>query len=368
MMRRALLLSLLLLMVVLVPENTANPGGEGDSNRDFACGGACHGDPGLSGPSSAVLTISADRSETYVGGPLTVTVSAHGMELSARKLVGIFLLTGTHGVDDTPQAAGWTIASDGEGGAGNYVEARVINSAGVATAQWSLRAPQIEGDYRLITSIHHGGDGVARLALDEVGILISVGPVPENQPQISAGWAPPTNTQVGETVRISVPAVNATSASLEWKTTDGTAGSLPLIASEDDWSGSLPTPLSPTEIQYRVVLKNDEFEENSAWFTLSFEAPEALPNDWAFRLQAIAILFTALALCITLNRRLGRKAGIGKSGAVEVFGDLASMPMGEAQEVVASLDLTDLRRPVGWSDEQWVHYGEEYLRNIGGDV
>ena len=147
MMRRALLLSILLLMVGLVPENTANPGGESDSTRDFACGGACHGDPELSGPSSAELTIAADRSETYVGGPLTVTVSARGMELSARKLVGIFLLTGTHGVDDTPQAAGWTMASDGEGGAGNYVEARGINSAGVATAQGSVRAPQRGGDH-----------------------------------------------------------------------------------------------------------------------------------------------------------------------------------------------------------------------------
>jgi hypothetical protein len=290
------------------------------------------------------------------------------MELSARKLVGIFLLTGTYGVDDTPQTAGWTILSDGEGGTGNYAETRVLGSDAVASVQWSLRAPQTEGEYRLITSMHHGGDNTPRLALDAVGILISVGPVPENMPQISADWAPPTTSVVGETVQISVPTVNATSVSLEWRTDDGTTGTDPLTASQDVWSGSLPTPLSPTEIQYRVPMTNDEFEEYSAWITLSVEEVEVFPNAWAFRLQSLAVLFTALALCISLNRRLGRKAGIGKSGALEVFGDLASMPMAEAQVVVATLDLSDVRRPVGWSDEQWVHYGEEYLRDLGGGV
>ena len=28
--------------------SVANPGGNGDSNRDFTCGGSCHGDPSLS--------------------------------------------------------------------------------------------------------------------------------------------------------------------------------------------------------------------------------------------------------------------------------------------------------------------------------
>jgi hypothetical protein len=367
-MQRALLISLLLLLVVLVPENTANPGGEGDSTLEFACGGACHGDPGLSAASSAQLTMSTDRSETYVGGPLTVFVSAEGMELSARKLVGIFLLTGTFGVDDTPQAAGWTILSDGEGGTGNYVEQRVINSDGNASAQWSLRAPQTEGEYRLITSIHHGGDSTPRLAVDEVGLLISVGPVPENFPQISNDWSPTINSVVGEEVQISVQTANATSVSVEWKTSDGTTGTGALASAGEYWTGSLPTALSPIDFQYRIVLTNDEFEENSAWMTLSVEAQEVLPNVWAFRLQAMGILFAAIALCITLNRRLGRRAGIGKSGALEVFGDLASMPMAEAQVVAATLDLSDARRPVGWSDEQWVHYGEEYLRDLGGGV
>ena len=64
-MRRAIILTSLLLLVLCVPPLSANPGGTGDGNRDAACGGSCHGDPGLSEPSSAVLSFSQDRDAAY---------------------------------------------------------------------------------------------------------------------------------------------------------------------------------------------------------------------------------------------------------------------------------------------------------------
>ena len=75
-MRRTLIIGGLLLFVLFVPPLSANPGGNGDANRDAACGGSCHGDPGLSEPSSAVLSFSQDRDSAYVGGPISISITA----------------------------------------------------------------------------------------------------------------------------------------------------------------------------------------------------------------------------------------------------------------------------------------------------
>ena len=48
---------ILLLCLLMAPVFEANPGGNGDSTRDFACGGACHADPDLSAPSSAQIML-----------------------------------------------------------------------------------------------------------------------------------------------------------------------------------------------------------------------------------------------------------------------------------------------------------------------
>ena len=40
--------------------SVANPGGEGDADRDYTCGGSCHGDPALSSPSDGIVTVSVD--------------------------------------------------------------------------------------------------------------------------------------------------------------------------------------------------------------------------------------------------------------------------------------------------------------------
>ena len=43
------------------PVMEANPGGNGDGTRDFACGGSCHADPDVSGQSSDVISLHIDR-------------------------------------------------------------------------------------------------------------------------------------------------------------------------------------------------------------------------------------------------------------------------------------------------------------------
>jgi len=75
-MRRIFILAGLLLLVLVVPSHSANPGGMGDSSRDLSCGGSCHSDPGLSQSSSAGFQFELDRTSAYVGGPISITVSA----------------------------------------------------------------------------------------------------------------------------------------------------------------------------------------------------------------------------------------------------------------------------------------------------
>ena len=56
---RTLVLSTIALMLLATQGTVANPGGEGDGNRDFVCGGSCHGDPALNAPSSTIISITS---------------------------------------------------------------------------------------------------------------------------------------------------------------------------------------------------------------------------------------------------------------------------------------------------------------------
>ncbi|MAK77930.1 MAG: hypothetical protein CL992_01435, partial [Euryarchaeota archaeon] len=62
---------LILCLLCLTVPGSARPGGEGDADQDLACGGSCHGDPGLRSPSSAHIAISVESSRTFAGEPLT---------------------------------------------------------------------------------------------------------------------------------------------------------------------------------------------------------------------------------------------------------------------------------------------------------
>ena len=88
-------LTIIVIIFVLLSSTTfsvANPGGNGDSNRDFTCGGSCHGDPSLSANSDGLLTIEVERN-VYASNAVAVHVTASNMTLSNNRIVGIFLLS-----------------------------------------------------------------------------------------------------------------------------------------------------------------------------------------------------------------------------------------------------------------------------------
>lgn len=371
-MRRALLLTSLLLLVLCVPPLSANQGGVGDENRDAACGGSCHGDPGLSEPSSAILAFSTDRDSAYVGGPISVSVTVTEMELSSRSLVGVFLLSDTHGVADTPQDAGWTILSNGEGGATNYAETYVLDAESGATITWSLLAPSNEGTYDFYAAVHHGGDGSARMKISDAN-SVTVGPIPDNLPQMLP-WDAMTSRSLGEPSELSMPVVNATAVTLEYRIGDGPIASINATLSNDVWTATLPAALSDISLSYRVIMSNEEFTETTGWIAVGNEIEGYSADIFAVRLQSMALMFGSLALCISIQRRMSRtsKKSLGEPESALISANQTSMvspmsAMAPPPVVKSGLALDDPRRPAGWTDEQWVHYGPDHIKqNHGG--
>ena len=376
-MRRAILLTSLLLLVLCVPPLSANPGGTGDGNRDAACGGSCHGDPGLSEPSSAVLTFSQDRESAYVGGPISISVTATDMELSSRAMVGIFLLSDTHGVSDTPQDDGWTILSNGEGGSTNYVETYARDSTTGVTMTWSLLAPGSEGTYEFYAAIHHGGGGSARMKISSVH-NVTVGPIPENLPQMMP-WEAMTSRSLGEASELSMPVVNATTVTLEYRIGEGPIASINAEMVDGEWVVTLPAALSEITLSYRVVMSNDEFTETTGWISVANNVEAYSADIFAVRLQSMALMFGSLALCISIQRRMARssRSALAEPEAALISADQTSMviPSMAAPEFDTpqiqpqALALDDPRRPAGWTDEQWMHYGPDHIKqNFGGGI
>jgi hypothetical protein len=409
--RRLIGAASLVALLLLIPSLQANPGGEGDATRDFTCGGSCHGDPSLSVPSSAMITISSDRNETYSGGPLAVTATVTGMELGAQRIVGVFLLSSLNGVDDSPSDTGWTILADGSGGSGNYVEHRVFTAEEGVEVTWTLRAPSSEGEHQLHIAVHHGGNNKAHLGQSLSPLNITVGPIPENLPQISDSWEPVSVRGLGVETELVLPIVNATDVTVEWRLQGGQTQSVVATSGPDGtdsggtgsgevvlWSVTLPAALGASSIDYRLVMVNDDFTEATPWMELVAEEPTFMPNILAVRLQALALIFATTALIIALTRRLSNGAsptsknrtadsmpmlGVAATGfgtaaappagmmagatAPALGGLMAAPPPIMAQPIQpAILAMDDPRRPVGWSDEQWRHYGAGHIEKMDG--
>ena len=369
-MRRVLLSTGLLLLVLLVPPLSANPGGTGDANRDASCGGSCHGDPGLSEPSSAILSFSQDRDSPYVGGPISISVTVTEMELSNRAIIGVFLLSDTYGVSDTPQDSGWKILSNGEGGSTNYVETYVLNPEEGATITWSLLAPDTEGIHQLYAGVHHGGGGAARMMLSSA-YNVTVGPIPENLPQMLS-WDAMNSRPLGESTELSLPVVNATSVTLEYRIAEGPIISSEATKSGELWVVTLPASLSDISLSYRVVMSNEEFSENTGWIVVSNDSDSYNADLFAVRLQSFALMFGSIALCISIQRRMSRTSNSSMSeldgvniSAVQT-GMLDPVQITTQATVSSTLRLDDPLRPPGWTDEQWLHYGPDYIRDNNG--
>ena len=85
----------------------------------------------------------------------------------------------------------------------------------------------------------------------------------------------------------------------------------------------------------------------------------------------MALMFGRLAMCISIQRRMSRSSqkSLGEPEAALISADQTSMvvPTSEVAPMSPSLALDDPRRPAGWTDEQWLHYGPDHIKqNFGG--
>lgn len=313
---RVLLAAALTGLLLLTPAFQAEPGGQGNENRDFDCGSSCHGDPAFSTESSATVTLALDQELAYTGATVSVTVTVEDMELSARRLVGVMLLSSLNGVDDHPSEDGWRIVQDPAGTRFNYVELVGLSSDRPLEFQWVLEVPETVGAHTLFARVHHGADPnpseLARSTTNSTGLTIPVTPPPANLPELGE-WAPPEVALLGETTSLRIEPANATDVQLWWRTeSDGSyrRGTISNVSTDGSavWEADLPAVLRETNLSYRFVLINPQFEVVTPSLRLSAEAPRFETDGTALLLQSWAGAFAVIAGLLAVQRAVGRRA------------------------------------------------------------
>ena len=344
----------------------ANPGGNSDADRDYTCGGSCHGDPALSAPSDGTVSISLE-STTFTGTATAVHVTASGMSLSGNRLLGVFLLGSASGNGDHPEDHGWSIVQDPNGGSHNYVEV-VVPSSGSVTLSWVLLAPQNPGTVNLFVATHHGANpnsnnwaysGLTR------GYTVDVQPVPENLPGFAFDWKPETRV-TGDSSPTVIRATNTTSVTVQWMLEgEWIPHDAEVTGEGDEWLAQIPATIGDTRIQYQVTTSNGEFSITQPWLTVATQPAPFDGNIWDARLQSFALALLVTAFLLSLQARLSPwEGGPAQDMTLEVEEDTTPPePPGlepeepdEAAAYLARLVKYDEHPGVLWDpvEEEWV--------------
>ena len=395
-------LRLLIVLAVLILSATlsaANPGGEGDSLQSMQCGGSCHGDAGQNTTSTAEVAVMAQE-QVWAGLLTTVGVTITNPVVSNTRMLGVFLLINDQAAKDTPAHDGWEIVADPNGGMNNYVEKRLARATDNATFTWTLRAPPA-GDYSLLATIHHGGVSSSKPAhRTSETISLNIAEPPENLPQLAADFIPPATRGLGEETTIKLSTVNVDSFTVEWRTDGGTPTALIVIEGEF----TLPAAVNPGSIEWRAHLSGDGPDQTTPWFALIAEEPGWQIEEFALYMQAFALLFLFAGL--VMSQRPG--SGDGDVDKIPLALDATSMveqtpmmaaplaaplatpqalpppPDAPAPAAVTIPQMVPVPPayppiplegiPVGWTMDQWHHFGQEHLdklnreNNLGGGV
>jgi hypothetical protein len=284
--------------------SVANPGGNGDGNRDFTCGGSCHGDPSLSASSDGVLDIEVQKN-VYAGNALAIHVTASDMTLSSNGIIGIFLLGSLNGNSDHPSNYGWSIIQDPNGGSNNYVETTVPSSNSV-TLTWILFAPDEGGNYNLYAQMNHGhtsnSDNLAYTGVSGP-LTVDVQTTPSNLPGFSENWVAPEYRSPGDSTNIIIMTKNTDSVQVKWKLEgewfENTAN-VSLIE-KDTWAIDIPPTFGNTVVQYSVITSNGNFSIEQPLLTVGTSLAEFEGSLLEARLQALAFASIIIGFVATLQ-------------------------------------------------------------------
>ena len=363
---RILALATITLMLIATQGTVANPGGNGDSNRDFVCGGSCHGDPSLSAPSTATISITSGNT-AFTGTAYQLDTTIEIDLISHSRILGVFLLSSTNGNGDNPEDHGWNIIQDPSGTTVNYVEV-IVPTNGEVSLTWVLTAPEQVGDGDLIVAIHHGAgyEGLAYLGVSEPH-SISIDPVPDNLPGFALDWSAPNYRVTGDTSPVSVLTQNTTEISVEWKL-EGESVSHPATVEagmEDEWLVNLPATMGEGRIVYRVTTSNGDFDVVQPWLTMGTIPPEFDGSLIGARAQGFAGAFMIIALMVSLQGLLQparRKHELDQTEEVEAAEETPVEPVVEESTLDddaayrARLLKYDEHPGLLWDpvDEEWV--------------
>ena len=300
---RIITLSAILVLLLATSSGVANPGGKGDSDRDYTCGGSCHGDPSLSSTSSAIIDVEMS-STAYSGTATEISVSISNLDTSDNGLVGIFLLSSKNGNNDHPEDYGWTIIQDPNGGLSNYVE--VVSSDNRASVSWVLLAPDDLGPKEIYVSIHHGSyynhNNKAFIGETE-GITVNIEPIPENYPTLAEGWTSPEERISGDSSTIKIRTVNTESLTVYWRLSGETRSheaTVEMVA-DQEWEVSLPATLGDTRIEYQMVASMGDFSNTMPWLSMGTSEPYFDGTSLGANLQSISFALIILGFMVSLQ-------------------------------------------------------------------
>ncbi len=324
-MNRVLLVLLLSVCLLAPGIGSANPNGVGAGEFDAQCGGACHGDADMNRSSSAIITLSAPN-EIYEGLLTSITVQIESVETTESGMLGVFLLSGLSGSQDTPADAGWDIVSNSEGNAFNYLEIMVPNGRPTVEVTWTLKAPPV-GEYSLYGAVHHGTEDGSEAPFYGVSpnpLNVNVLQVPEDLPRLSASFEPQIQRDIGEPTTMVLTTEFVTNMSIEWRTSsDNTVTIQATKDSEGTWSFELPTSIQPGMIEWRAVMSGEGPEQTTPWFQLRSDEPAWEVDNMLVYMQSFAMLFALMAGFMALQKTLS-----GPEKKVD-YGELMIPPGGE---------------------------------------
>lgn len=144
-----LMISTGVLLLLFSMETSGNPGGPGSGNREYNCGGSCHGIQ-----STSTISMGASDLNLEAGQTVVVTVTVDGAEASNSPM-GVFLRKSLITSSSQPSVDGWDIVTD-PGGTSNYNFYQKNNVTLGDTLTWELKGPTKAGTYYLFASEHHG--------------------------------------------------------------------------------------------------------------------------------------------------------------------------------------------------------------------
>jgi len=366
---RIRVIAILAILILSASMTSARPGGEGDDIRSMQCGGSCHSDPALNASSAAMISIEQPSSK-WAGLLTTVTVNITDFPESETRLVGVFLLINDQGAKDTPQHDGWVIVADPNGGTVNYIETRVANGETSVSVTWTLKAPPVAGNYDLFASIHHGGVGNS-VSIHGNSQMISLAIVepPEDLPRLASTFIPPSTRSLNQETVIILETEDVTDYVVEMRVPGAQSITLEIV----DGTFTIPPAINPGSIEWRATLSGVGPDQQTPWFILIAKEEGWQADQIELYLQAFALLFLMTGLVLVSSRKSrGEKIDlVGVMGLPQPdFNPMMTMEIQpQASLVVENQPVIPITPsvppeglPIGWTMEQWQHYGERYLR------